>query len=78
MATCKKVSTQIIYELTLTAEEAGALLRVTSYIGGCPYNSARKHIESIAKALNKDDVEPIGEIAAARSCGAGLYFMDGI
>lgn len=73
MATAKITTKEVTKEVTsyeqrvvleLTADEASALRRVVTYIGGSPYRSRRKHTDAISNALRiagvyegVDDVE---------------------
>lgn len=38
-------------QITLTPDEADTLLAITAWVGGDPYKSPRKHIDSLREAL---------------------------
>lgn len=49
-------------DLTLTVEEAEALLCVTRYIGGNGRHSGRRHMDNIAQALRLVGVQAVGDV----------------
>lgn len=56
--TTKKPEVEKVH-LTLSAEEADALVVLFDYVGGSPADSGRKHIDAIDKALRTLGIAPV-------------------
>lgn len=68
----EQVSARKVLEitLTLTGEEAGALLTVLRNVGGHPQNTARGLTDKVLRVLEETAVEPVG----ARQGLSNFYF----
>lgn len=63
-----------VVTLTMTVDEAKTLRALLFNVGGCPYDSPRKHSSSISGALDSAGI-PVGGSREARNLLSGsVYF----